>query len=256
MALSRSRDVCRRKGSRPTITPRASAGSIGGIGACAMHGSPRSDRPDQGMSMNVTGNVAKDLALSGIRGQYGIGAGSGLIGAGINGDIFQFRWSDLTRICAVRKVTLTVVPSTPFGAAPASAPAFYLTKATGWTGQGTGGTSLDTTTGSCRRRTLPPTPMPASLLAAGDVRIATTVALGNGTKTFDAQAQAVVIGTPVSSATGPIVTPTDLINVEASELDYPLELGTNEGFTIAIVGNPGTGTMIASVSVDWMELNG
>jgi len=43
--------------------------------------------------------------------------------------------------------------------------------------------------------------------------------------------------------------------MEPSALDYPLVLAQNEGFYISIAGNPGTGTMFVSVSVDWVETN-
>lgn len=193
--------------------------------------------------------VIKRLPL----GQYSLGVWTGTLAAGVNGEIFQFRWPDLLRVCAIRRLMLSVTAVTPFAAAPLTTPVFWVGKSSAWTVQGAGGTlASGTTTGSCRRRSL----MPNSLLTSGDVRYATTVALGAGTKTFEAESQAVIVGVPVTTVTFPVVPPTDLIRDDPEEFDYPLTLAQNEGISIGVSGNPGTGTMVASVTMEWMETNG
>jgi hypothetical protein len=189
------------------------------------------------------------LVNGGVLGEYSLGGVSGLIAAGTTGELFQFRWPDTMRIAVIRKVAICVTTSTPFGAAPATPIVFHLAKATAWTGQGTGGTAWDTTTGSCRRRIQ----MPISALTAGDVRFSSTAALGAGTKVFDGLPLATVVGVAASANSVPVVPPMSLITSEDGDLDYPLVLSQNEGFSILVPSNPGTGTMFMSVSVDWME---
>ena len=200
--------------------------------------------------MAITGNVAKDLALGGIRGQYSLGTQTGLLAAGTTGEIFQFRWTDSARVAAIRRIIIAAVASTPFGAAPATAPLFQARKATAWSAQGTGGFPNNLSTGEVKRRTL----MPPSLVADGDIRFANTAALGAGTKSLESNSFAMMVGCPVSAATGPVLPPTALLDCEPSNLDYPLVLTANEGFVIIVTGNPGTGTMAASMQVEWMEL--
>ena len=53
-------------------------------------------------------------------------------------------------------------------------------KSTAWTAAGTGGTAVTLSAGNKMR-----TSMGSSLVASGDMRIATTAALGAGTKTLE-----------------------------------------------------------------------
>ncbi len=192
------------------------------------------------------------LEIDGVLGKYLLGGATGLVAAAVTGELFQFRWPDNLRICAVRKIIVTAAASTLFGAAPATPLTFDIVKATAWTVQGTGGTVLDTTTGTGRKRTQ----MPVSLLTAGDCRIATTAALGAGTKTLDSQALATVVGIPVNgSNTMCVMDPTEIVKMEDAELDYPIVLAGNEGFVLRLTSNPGTGTLFVSVAVDWVETN-
>ena len=181
----------------------------------------------------------------GLLGQYAIGASTGLVAAGTTGEIYQFRWQDSIRFAAIRKVTLHVAVATAF-AAPASPLQFDIIRAGGWTGQGTGGTALDTTTGSGKRRSQ----MPSSLLLAGDLRIATTAALGAGMKTLDALALATE-DVPFTGTVGF----SRLLDFQSGDMDYPLVLATTEGFAVRILTNPGTGTLVASVSTEWVEVD-
>jgi hypothetical protein len=191
---------------------------------------------------------ARQLVNDGLLGQYSLGTSTGLIAAATTGELFQFRWPDSLRIAAIRKVTVNATLSTNFAAGPATPLQLDLVKATGWTVQGSGGTALDTTTGTCKRRTL----MPTSLRTNGDVRAATTAALTAGTKTLDSQPLSTVNLAPLASLSTPL---TALITSEDSDLDYPIVLAQNEGFVVRLTQNPGTGTFFLSVSVDWMETN-
>jgi hypothetical protein len=192
------------------------------------------------------------LAIDGMLGKYYLGAATGLVAAAATGELFQFRWPDQTRLCGVRKIIVTAAASTLFAPAPASPVTFDIVKATAWTVQGTGGTVLDTTTGTGRKRTQ----MPISLLTAGDVRVATTTGLGAGTKVLDSQACATVTGIPVNgSNTMCVMDPTEIIKMEDSQLDYPLVFVQNEGFVLRLTSNPGTGTLFVSIAIDWVETN-
>jgi len=181
------------------------------------------------------------------RGQYHAGASSGEIAAGTTLELFQFRWTDPTHLAVIRRLILSIAKGvTAFTASPS---VWQLSKATAWTAQGTGGTVVDVATTSCglQRNT-----MPTSLLASGDCRIATTAALGGGTKTFAIRGPRALVLDPTAS---PILLPTDILRWEPSNGDYPLTLAANEGIVLRNVVNPGTGTMQIGVSIDWMEVD-
>ncbi len=188
------------------------------------------------------------LFTDGVLGQYSLGTFTGLLAAGTNGEIFQFRWPDELRLAAIRRIMLSAVASTPFGATPATAPIFLVQKATAWTVQGSGGFGIGGLAGYSRR-----SQMPTTLATANDIRIANTANLGAGTKALTSGAPFQVVGCPVSAATGPVLPPTDMLNLESSERDYPLTLAPFEGFVVSVSNNPGTGTMVVSVQVDWIE---
>ena len=193
----------------------------------------------------------KQLFTDGVLGQYSVGANTGLLLAATPGEIFQFRWPDSLRLCVVRRVTLFGSVSAPFGASPATALQYDMVRATSWTVQGTGGTVLDTTTGTGKRRSQ----MPTSLLTAGDMRIMGVAYLGAGTKTLDSLPMATINGVLATGAVTPVVDNAAILDFKDTELDYPLVLAQNEGFVIRVTSDPGTGSFFTSVSVEWLETN-
>jgi hypothetical protein len=189
---------------------------------------------------------------SGAFGAYSFGGFSGILPAALaaNSEIFQFRWVDVSRFAIVRRVRISASVSTTFFAAGVPLQ-LTLVKATGWTVAGTGGTAI-TLAATVKKRTS----MGSSLLAAGDMRIATTAALGAGTKTLEANAMgSILAGGPITgSLNGTIIAPgTIMFECEVGHGDHPLVLAQNEGFSIRSVAVPATGTWQIGVDVDWAE---
>jgi hypothetical protein len=185
-------------------------------------------------------------------GAYTWGGFTGILPAALaaNSEIYQFRWADATRLAVIRKVRIAAVVSTTFFAAGVPVQ-IDLVKATGWTGQGTGGTGV-TPAATLKRRTS----MGSTLVASGDMRIATTAALGVGTKTLEANSLSAIAapGPITASLNGQIIAPgTILWQAEVGDGEHPLVLVQNEGFVIRSVAVPATGTWTASVTVDWAE---
>lgn len=189
---------------------------------------------------------------TGSLGHYGYGGFTGVLPAalGANSEIFQFRWTQGSNLAVIRKITISAAVSTTFFAAGVPAQ-IDLVKATSWTVAGTGGTAL-TPAGLLKKRAS----MGNTLVATGDIRIATTAALGAGTKTLETLAMATVIAAaPITaSLNGTIFPPgTVLLQAEIDAGGHPLVLAQNEGFVIRSVAVPATGTWQASVSIDWAE---
>jgi hypothetical protein len=189
----------------------------------------------------------------GALGAYAWGGFTGILPAalGANSEIFQFRWSDATRFAVIRKVRISAVVSTTFFAAGVPMQV-DLIKSTGWTVAGTGGTA-PAIAATLKRRTS----MGSSLMAAGDMRIATTAALGAGTKTLEANALSslAAAGPITASLNGEIIAPgTILWQAEVGDGEHPLVLSQNEGFSVRSVAVPATGTWTAAINVDWAEV--
>ena len=74
-------------------------------------------------------------------GHYSYGGFTGILPAALagNSEIFQFRWSDATRICNIHEIKITAAVSTTFFAAGVPVQ-IDLVKATGWSAAGSGGT--------------------------------------------------------------------------------------------------------------------
>jgi len=196
---------------------------------------------------------ARPLEFNGL-GHYGLGISTGILPAALtaNSEIFQFRWTDATRFAVIRKVKLSASVTTTMFAAGVPVE-IDMVKATSWSAQGTGGTGV-TISATLKKRT---TGMGSSLVAAGDIRIATTAALGAGTKTLEGNSlRNIVAGGPITaSLNGTIIQPSTLLwECEVSDGEHPLILAQNEGFVIRSVAVPATGTWRASVILDWAEV--
>lgn len=186
-------------------------------------------------------------------GAYAYGGFSGILPAalGANSEIFQFRWVDATRFAVIRKVRIAAAVTTTFFAAGVPVQ-IDLVKATSWSAQGTGGTGVAPAALLKRR-----TSMGSSLVASGDMRIATTAALGAGTKTLETVSLSTILaGGPITaSLNGTIIVPgTILWQAEVGDGEHPLVLAQNEGFVIRSVAVPATGTWQVSVNIDWAEV--
>lgn len=189
----------------------------------------------------------------GALGSYSYGGFTGVLPAalGANSEIFQFRWSDATRICIINAVKISACVSTTFFAAGVPVQ-IDLIKSTGWSVAGTLGTAISPAALLKKR-----TSMGSSLVASGDMRIATTAALGAGTKTLETLAMATLNapGPITASLNGQIIPAgTRMFEADVNHGEHPLSLVQNEGFSIRSVAVPATGTWMASITVDWTEV--
>ncbi len=180
-------------------------------------------------------------------GVYRLAMLSGTMAAGLaaNAEIFQFRWTDATRLCAVQRVILDGLS----GSATAFAAGFGkvdMLIARSFTASGTGGTAATITGNNGKLRTA----MGTTLL--GEARCASTAALGAGTKTLDTQAIGQIslsFGTAVSVQ---YANQTVLFGEDIG-MGHPLLLAQNEGFAIRATV-PATGTWQFGVTVQWTEV--
>lgn len=187
-------------------------------------------------------------------GHYSWGGATGILPAalGANSEIWQFRWADATRFALIRKIKISACVTTTFFAAGVPV-TIDLIKSTGWTVAGTGGTAI-TPAATIKKRTS----MASTLLVAGDMRIATTAALGAGTKTLEANSLAAMVapGPITASLNGQIIAPgTIMWQAEVGDGEYPLVLAQNEGLSIRSVAVPATGTWQATVDIQWAEVS-
>jgi len=212
-----------------------------------------------------TASVQNPLHISGrplpygSLGHYKWGGSTGILPAalGANSEIFQFRWAHATILAAILKIRVSACVTTTFFAAGVPVELDFL-KATGWSAQGTLGVS-PTFGATCKMRTS----MGSSNMAAGDTRIATTAALGAGTKTLEANSLANIVapGPITASLNGQIIAPgTILWEPDTGDGQHPLVLGgagggaNSEGFVLRSVAVPATGTWRLSIIIDWAEV--
>lgn len=216
---------------------------------------------NNGTILDVDGTTFRALRMTprpvdhGALGAYCYGGFTGILPAALaaNSEIYQFRWADATRLAVIRKIRISACVSTTFFAAGVPVQ-LDLVKSTGWTAAGTGGTAI-TPAALLKRRTS----MGATLVAAGDMRIATTAALGAGTKTLETLALSTLVapGPITASLNGQIIPPgTILWQAEVGDGEHPLVLAQNEGFSIRSVAVPATGTWTVAIAVDWAEVTG
>lgn len=212
-----------------------------------------------GVVADVDGSVFRALQTTlrptdhGSLGAYTYGGFSGILPAalGANSEIFQFRWSDSSRICLINQIKISACVSTTFFAAGVPVQ-IDLVKATGWTGVGTGGTRVNPAALLKKRSN-----MGSSLVASGDIAIASTAALGAGTKTLEGSSLSSILapGPITASLNGQIIAPgTSLHDSDVSNGEHPIVLALNEGFVIRSVAVPATGTWQVAIKVDWTEV--
>lgn len=190
----------------------------------------------------------------GALGHYRISTATGTIAAALaaSAELFQFRWTDATRLAVIHKILISA------GANVAATAAGLVTLeavvARGWTAAGTGGAAGAMGGNNQKTRTS----MGTSLI--GEIRTATTAALGAGTKTLDSQGVGnVVIGIGTGAITVAadltLIPKTDLLEMDANE-PHPLVLAQNEGFVIrnGATAWPASMTWALGVTVIWAEI--
>ena len=194
----------------------------------------------------------KPIDMQGL-GAYSWGGFSGILPAALaaNSELFQFRWADATRFAVIRKIKISAAVSTTYFAAGVPVQ-IDLIKSSAWTVQGTLGTGI-TPAATIKKRSA----MPSTLLAVGDMRMATTAALGAGTKTLEANAMcAVVASAPITASLYGSIIPagTVLWQSEIADGEHPLVLAQNEGISIRSVAVPATGTWTVAIEIQWAEV--
>ena len=188
-------------------------------------------------------------------GHYRLGMTSGTIAAALaaNGELFQFRWTNASRLCVVQKVLISAGANV--AATAAGLVNLDLVIARSWSAAGTGGTAATITGNNAKTRTN----MGTTLL--GEARCATTAALGAGTKTLDSQAIGnVFIGIGTGAVTTShrlqLVDKIDMMKIDADMSIHPIVLAQNEGLVIMNGATvwPASMTWGLSVTVVWAEV--
>jgi hypothetical protein len=206
-----------------------------------------------GVVAEVDGTVYRAMRTTlrpidpGAYGSYRLSLLSGTMAAGLaaNAEIFQFRWSDATRLCVVSSVTFDGLS----GSATAFAAGFGkvdLVFARSWTADGSGGSAATLTGNNQKRRTSMGTTL------VGSSRISSTAALTAGTKTLDTHAigqYSAAIGTGTSVQWIP---QTQLFH-QVGGVESPLILAQNEGLVVRATV-PATGTWQFGVTICWTEV--
>lgn len=200
----------------------------------------------------------------GALGHYRAVLTTGTIAAGMaaNGEIVQMRWVDATRFCVITHVAVLEFRdiTTAFAAGVFN---FQCVRATAWSADGSGGAAVAVADPQLQVRAAT---MGASLFSTG-FRVATTAALGAGTKTLDTLPMGAAFGTvgttPVigqmyipnvaSAVVGGGGSGVDLINPDTGSGEHPIVLAQNEGIVVR-ANVPATGTWVASVLVKWAEV--
>lgn len=161
-------------------------------------------------------------------------------------DIFQWRNGNASNLIIIRKIEFSAGSVLAFTAGAAY---FNLFRATTFSANGTGGaTFLPAAQNKLR------TSFGSSLMTAGnnsDIRCATTVALGAGTKTNDTIPFG-SIQSSIPATAGTPITPGKVNLLEQRGWEYPLTLVQNEGFSIQATV-PATGTWFFEVDILWEE---
>lgn len=192
----------------------------------------------------------------GARGTYAASFTTGIIAAGLgaNSEIFQFRFVHASYFALLRSVRISAAVSTT-GFAAGVPPTIEMKIARAWTAQGTLGTGITWGTNDGKKRT----DFATTVLGSGDVRIATTVALGAGTKTLDGTAAASVVGnTAGGGGAAPatqIISPGTVLWARDTSDEWPFLFENQEGFVLRSVQIPPTGTWTATVQVEWAEVD-
>jgi len=188
----------------------------------------------------------------GALGHYAFARSTGILPAALTADaeVFQFRWAAATP-AVLLSVTISAAVSTTMFAAGVPLRVSML-KCSAWTVPGTLGLGI---TPAALLKT--DSDMANTLLAAGDMRIATTAALGAGTKTLETEPIGHVLGAgPITGMLNGMIFPpgTPLFEPRIERGEHPLELKANQGFVITVPSVPATGTWALGVAIKWAEL--
>lgn len=187
-------------------------------------------------------------------GHFRLSMATGTIAAALaaNAELFQFRWTDATRLAVIHKVLISAGANV--AATAAGLVTLEMALARSWSAAGTGGAAATITGNNQKVRTS----MGSTLL--GEARCATTAALGAGTKTLDTQGvgnltMGIGTGAITVAADLSLFPKTDLLEMDANE-PHPVVLAQNEGFVIrnGATAWPASMTWALGVTVVWAEI--
>lgn len=187
-------------------------------------------------------------------GYYEMSLKSGLItGVAANADLFSLRFNSAPATGIKKRLELLFLKidfiiTTGFTAAQAVDFAAFIARA--FTGSSTGGTASLPPANMNGKQSLYPN---SEILANGDLRIATTAALGAGTKTLDTFPFASAVGYGAAATGGPFRNVP--FQEEFGEHHPPVVLRANEGLVIqnlTAFGAAGVGNLY--VDIGWMEI--
>lgn len=203
----------------------------------------------------LTKTIARPLGRD--SGAYCYAGRTGIVAAGLaaNSELFQFRWNNSQNYALIKRIRVAASVSTTYFAAGVPVE-LALVRASAWSAAGTGGTAIAPVALLKAQST-----MPNSRLTAGDARIATTGALGAGTKTLETAPMGLAMAYgPSAAPNGTIMQLTELFGAPIDAGAHPLVLApaasaaTAEGFVITAIV-PATGTWALAVNVEWAEVD-
>ena len=183
----------------------------------------------------------------GALGIYSVSMSTGVMAAGLaaGAEIWQLRWTDATRFCAVYSVEFDGAGSIAAFAAGATRADVVIAR--NWTADGSGGTAATLTGNNNKLRSSMGSPL------VGAVRIASTAALTAGTKTLDSQAVGAIARGATATAGIEILPALHLFSASDDSDNHPIVLAQNEGLVVRCTV-PATGTWTGGVSSRWAEL--
>jgi hypothetical protein len=174
-------------------------------------------------------------------GAYFIGEATGIVAApAAAAEVFHLRNPSATVLVIIERMVIAMANAAAVTVAQEFG--FDVIRATAWTADGTGGTALVPN----KKRSS----MPSSVIVSGNARVATTAALGAGTKTLDSVRLATGGGPPtnVIGAQGAAV------EIEAQPGRDPVAvLAQNEGITVRNLIAYATGSARFHVYIAWRE---
>lgn len=182
-------------------------------------------------------------------GEYRLGQLTGLLtGLAANAEVFQFRWTSATHLCALRFLKVRYAVITGFTAAQELA--FDALQCMSWSASGTGGTAIPAGGANLKKDSSKPDSK------IGDLRIATTAALGIGTKTGYTNPFMSNTGkTLAAAATVQDAVVENILDLTGAQ-DAPVIFRQNEGFAIRnSIAMGAAGTVRCAIEAAWSEFD-
>ena len=216
-----------------------------------------------GLAAEVDGSIFRALRVTsrpldwGTLGHYNVAVQTGAVAAGAaaNSAVFAARWADATRFAVLLRCWINGMRATT--AFAVGTLDLKLTVARSYSVSATGGTVLTLSGNNQKQKTA----MGSTLFGvSGDMRVATTAALGAGTWTLDVQDHGLITthsSAGVGAATpiiGSIFLPmTDLFDPDLADGHHPLVFAQNEGWVIRATV-PATGVWNLGMTFKWAEV--